>query len=232
MGWKRNAFFAIVPVMIFFASFILLANYAEASGSEYNKALIIVSDYQTNENENGKAVSFYEYLIEHGYDQNDIEFLASSSTMYSDLEANVSNVESAFNNLIDNNSIEKEVIIYLSDHGGPPCSNNTIFRFSDGNISVDQVDQWIGNISFSQLDVIVGGIHSGSAGPELAGSDRTIMCSMGSDEDRNPDLFNITRGLNDITADTDGNGEVSFVEAFWSEFYTVITHGQTPCIWE
>jgi hypothetical protein len=45
-----------------------------------------------------------------------------------------------------------------------------------------------------------------------------------------PDNFNITRSLKDLSADSDNDGVVSFVEAFWKEVFILGGTGQDPVL--
>ena len=211
---------------------ILLAHISEISATdeENRMALIIVSTYEMNSAEFSKAGSFHLYLLDDGYQEEDIKHLGMSSGYYSDGLSNVSNVENEFNWLINNEDPDKDIVIYLSDHV-PPLSGDEIFRFQDGNISIPQVDTWISDMDFNSSTVIVGGNHSGIAGPELEDPSRDIICSMGSDQSFSLDHFNITRGLEDTSADTNNDGEVSYIEAYWKEVENLQGSDQDPCIW-
>jgi hypothetical protein len=79
--------------------------------------------------------------------------------------------------------------------------------------------------------MILNGNRSALAGPVLSSSSRDIFCSMRYDQEFDQDLFNITRGLYDPTADTDYDGEVSYHEAFMKECYNLRNEDQDPQMW-
>ncbi|MFO8050408.1 MAG: hypothetical protein R6V01_01760, partial [Thermoplasmatota archaeon] len=98
-------------------------------------------------------------------------------------------------------------------------------------ISADTMDSWMDQIQCSSITVILNGERSGMAGPDLQDPERDIICSMGANEEYDPDLFNITRSLEDPTADTNNDGVVDFIEAFWKEVELLEATGQVPAIY-
>ncbi|MDG6226263.1 MAG: hypothetical protein QCI82_12265, partial [Candidatus Thermoplasmatota archaeon] len=122
-------------------------------------------------------------------------------------------------------------VIYISDHA-QGIMNDIFLIFDDGNISTTQIDSWLDLIECSSVTVILNGERSGLAGPDLTGPSRDIICSMGSNQTMNPDQFNITRSLEDPTADTNNDGKVSFVEAYWKEVDNLSGTGQDSVLFE
>lgn len=193
-------------------------------------ALIIVSTYgQTPSSEIDKAVSFYEYLIDEEYNHTNIHFYGPTNISYVDANSSVENVEAGFQCLIDNSSIDQYFVIYISDH---VTFSESIYNFEDGNISSDEVSDYLDNMTCDQLTFINNGNHSGICEDYRAQS-RIIMSSMASDQSYSPDYFNITRSLEDIDADTNNNQVVSYQEAFNHEVYLIEQDGydQDPKIW-
>ena len=82
------------------------------------------------------------------------------------------------------------------------------------------------------MTVILNGERSGLGGEDLADPSRDVICSMGSNQQMNPDLFNITRSLEDPTADMNMDGKVSFVEAYWKEVDNLSVTGQDPVLYQ
>ena len=193
-------------------------------------ALVIVSTYGLNQDEFAKANSFHQYLLDDGYHGDDIIHLGQGSCDLSEDISNVSNVESGFDRLRSDPDPHKEIVIYISDHV-PPLSGDQVFRFVDGNISMSLIDSWIDDISCVFSTVIVGGNYSGVVGPELSDPGRDVICSMGASQLFSPDLFNITRSLEDYSADTNQDGRVSYIEAYWKEVENLQEYDQDPCIW-
>jgi len=194
--------------------------------------LIIVSNLTTiDQNEVSKAVSLYQHLILKGWYQSNIKFLGPDQISIASGIANVSNVENAFNNLIDNSVVSQEILIYISEHGWD-SGLEILFEFTDGNISSTVISGWLADMTYSKLTFIMNGIHSGLAGPEFWGAFRDIICSMSAIATFSPDQFNITRGLSNPMADTNKDGEVSFVEAYYSErSYLRRISNQVPELW-
>jgi hypothetical protein len=195
-------------------------------------AIIIYSNLSTiDQNEVSKAVSLYQRLIYKGWYQTNIEFLGPDQITSTSGIANLSNVENAFNNIIENSIGSKEIMIYISDHIYD-TNSETILFFTDGNISSTVISCWLENMTYSKLTFIMNGVHSGLAGPEFCGALRDIICSMSSTATFSPDQFNITRGLSNPKADTNKDGEVSFVEAYYSErSYLRRISNQVPELW-
>jgi len=199
----------------------------------YRMALLIVSNISdtVDPNEMSKATSLYQYLTDQGWPENSIDMYCPDSFDRSEGIANVSNVEDGFQNLMDDNHRRKEVLIYIADHGikdGLICN----FTFTDGNINTTLMNGWLDQMTYSKLTFIVTGNHSGLAGPEFSDNKRDIICSMGSEDVFYPDQFNITRGLTDLSADTDGDDIISFVEAYYSEKgWLEMNTEQVPELW-
>ncbi len=195
-------------------------------------ALIIVANLTTiDQNEVSKAVSLYQHLINKGWYQSNIEFLGPDQITAASGIANISNFNKGFKELVDNTVIDKEVLIYISDHVWE-SQTDIILELTDGNISSPVINGWLDNMTFSKLTFIMNGEHSGLAGPEFCGALRDIFCSMGATATFSPDQFNITRGLSNPKADTNKDGEVSFVEAYYSErSYLRKISTQVPELW-
>lgn len=195
-------------------------------------ALIIISDFSGgSKNEMEKGIDFYDHLTSEGYEHDDIIFLAPWGVDNRDGSPTTCKIDDAFQYLIDDTSVDKDIVIWISDHSGAD-TNGTYFQFTDGSITADEVDDWMNDIDCDEMTVIIGGTCSGLAGPELAKSGRTIISSMGHDQFCSPDLFDIARGLTTATADTNGDGIISYREAYVSEVSLINWSGQKPGIWE
>lgn len=201
---------------------------ADANGSgnsEKKMAIVIISSYDNHSaiHELGKGVAFYNYLIDEGYQEQDIVFLSDIPVPNSDGNANVSNVEDGFEFLILDGNENKSVTVYISDHGFQ-LIDGMAFNLSDGSIDSTSINYWLNEMFFSDLTMIVNGNRSGLAGPAFCGLDRLIICSMGEDEINHPDHFNITRSLENSEADRDNDGIVSFEEAFYAERHIMMQY--------
>jgi hypothetical protein len=224
----------VVPVVITLVGIIIasvcLFEEARAVDPPVGKCLIIVSSYGGHyQNELYKARSFHEY-IDDSYSEEVVICLTDPTDPYSDGPANVSNVYEAFQWLINNSIPSEEVIIYISDHE-KRILNETYFLFEDGNISSLMIDSWLDQVQCSEMTVILNGERSGLAGPDLADPSRDVICSMGSDQEYNPDTFNITRSLEDPTADQNNDGIVDYIEAYRKEVERLQGSGQDPFIY-
>jgi len=209
---------------------LLISNPANADPHEY-KALIVVSDYQgTDSYELVKAIAFYDYLIENGYHDDDIVFLTSEHITNMDDNVTIDNIHNAFQWLIDDSKQKTEVNVYISDNAHN--SNSTsYYQFNNGTVNCTDIVTWIDQIHYDNLNYITLGNHSGWFGPQLVGPNRAVMSSMREFEETFVDRFNITRSLEDRNADTNCDGEVSFVEAFYNEERLLIRYDQHPVLW-
>jgi hypothetical protein len=195
-------------------------------------ALIIVSGrsgYSQPELE--KASLFRAYLSDQDHEDEQVRYLTSPNEPGSDGEPTTENVASAFEWLRNRSGGHTEVTIYISDHaqiieGGP------MFQFNDGNISMDTIDGWLDQVEHCGMRIVINGPMSGLGGLGLSGHSRAIYCSMRSSQNCVPDLFNITRGLNDPAADMDEDGAVSFDEAFDMEKELLKGSGQDPVMFK
>ncbi|MGA1792526.1 MAG: hypothetical protein ACMUHM_01105 [Thermoplasmatota archaeon] len=209
---------------------ILISNPVNADPQEY-RALIIISDYEgTDDHELEKGVAFYDYLIENGYHDDDIIFLTSENVSCMDDNVTIENINEAFQWLIDEGKQKTTVNVYISDNTHHIASRS-YYQFSNGTVNCSDIIRWIDQISYDTLNYITLGNHSGWFGPQLVGENRVVISSMREFEESFVDRFNITRSLEDPTADTDCDGKVSFVEAFYNEEQLLIRYDQHPVLW-
>lgn len=202
----------------------------DASFTSSDKAIIVVSDLNGyDDDELGKALSFYDYLIEEGFTTSNIEFLVDDGVPGQDDEGSKSNVESALSSLANDTSI-KNIIIYISDNGHAGV-NTDYYQFEDGNLSKPYIEAWMDDMTYNELTYISMGNHSGLFGNSLLDDDRVIIASMDPTESVDPDNFNITRSLEDPLNDDNNDNWVSFEEAFYAERDLVGVY-QTPMIWK
>jgi len=181
--------------------------------------------------ETGKALSFYDHLIDTGlYDEDDIVFLAEPSVPHVDGSANISNIENSFDWIITYSLPITEVTIYIFDHQ-QFINGNVTFSFEEGNITIGTIESWIDSITCESITVILNGERSGLGGEILSGSDRDIICSMRADQANIPDNFNITRSLEDPTADQNNDSIVDYIEAYWKEVEWLQGSGQDPVLY-
>ena len=210
--------------------FLLLTHFVNGEGTGTDrKCLIIVSGHDGySQHELVKASFFRDHLLEE-ISEDDIKYLTDPDDPDSDGPANVSNIEDAFDWLKDECESDTEVIIYIFDHI-IAINNEETFLFDDGNITASTIDSWLDDVSYSRTTIILNGERSGLGGPDLTGPSRDVMCSMRSYQTSDPDLFNITRSLEDPSADLDGDEKVSFIEAYWNEVILLSGTGQDPVL--
>ena len=214
-------------------TFILFTS-LPVNGTSYDRlALIVVSSYGgTDEFELEKAVAFYDYLIDEGYDEDEIFFLTDEKVTGKDDNASVSDIDDAFDAFTSDSKQRTEVRIYVSDNSHA-IEGQSYYRFKDGNISCNSIIQWVDSLKFEDLVYITLGNHSGLFGERLSGNGRVIMSSMRDYEKSSVDHFNITRSLEDEEADVNEDGDVSFKEAFYKEQERLEEYEfQNPEIWE
>jgi len=191
-------------------------------------AIIIVSDLDGFDPEElEKAYQFYQYLLDKEYTDEDIYFLTEDGRTGCDDDPTISNIEEAFSWLENTSESSSQPVIYISDHVIWTMGNAT-FQFSDGNLSANTIDGWLNSTQYQDLTMILNGNRSALAGPDLKDSSREIFCSMRSTQSFDDDLFNITRGLKDPSADTNFDGEVSYHEAFQKEYDNLAFENQDP----
>jgi len=224
---RYPTFLVFAMIMIFF---IVSCSFIEGDESLEKKCVIIVSGNEGyTQHELDKASSFREYLLEN-CSIDDIIYLTDPSDPFSDGAANVSNIEKAFEWLRSESGQMTEVMVYIFDHITMIADEET-FQFDDGNIEVDTIELCLEDVECLSMTVILNGERSGLGGPILFDGCRDVICSMGPDQDMDPDLFNITRSLKDPSADLDGDGEVSFIEAYWNEVILLRGAGQDPVLY-
>jgi hypothetical protein len=222
----------IAAFSILIIGFFIASKDAQAETIPEHLCLIIVSGsggYSSYET--GKALSFYDHLIDASiYTEEEIVFLANLSVPNVDGFPTVSNIEEAFDWLEESSFPDTEIVIYIFDHE-QWIDNETFFRFDDGNISSSTIDALIDQIICDKLTMILNGERSALAGPDLVGSNRDIICSMGANQANFPDSFNITRSLEDPEADLNQDNIVDYIEAYWKEVEWLQGSGQDPVLY-
>ncbi|MFW3146386.1 MAG: hypothetical protein ACMUIE_06205 [Thermoplasmatota archaeon] len=230
MARCKYALSTLLALSLFLAAAVLIIN-VEATSIPDQKALIVISSVLgTDQHEVDKAVAFHDYLIDQGYSEGDIEFLCMEDISFADGRSTKGNVKTAFDTLIEESTEDTELIIYISDNNHF-INGKLYYQFVGGDIPCSSVEDWVDNIEFSELTFINNGPRSGLFGAQLQGDDRIIMSSMEADQTCSPDQFNITRSLEDSSADANNDGVVSIIEAFNNEEQILEETGQTPLIW-
>lgn len=201
----------------------------EVNGSEDMKmAIVLVSDWNGyDQDEVDKATDFYDHLISEGNGHCEVIFLAPDGTERSDGGPTRSNLVSAFELVANDTNSNKDVVIWISDHQGAIIES--YLQLDGGKLYSSDMDTWMDDMVYEDLTLILGGERSGLAGSDLCQNGRTIMSSMGPNQEVD-DGFDIARSLSDPSADSDGDGEVSYKEAFNNE-KSYLTD-QDPQIWE
>ncbi len=225
---KMRTIYGIIPLLGAILLSVMIAESSDGITTMPRCAIIIVSDLDGfDQVELEKADQFYQYLLEQDYTDEDIYFLTEGERTGCDDDPTVSNIEAAFSWLENTSQPSSQPVIYVCDHE-KLISGIVNFQFSDGNVSANTIDGWLDSTQYQDLTMILNGNRSALAGPVLSTSSRDIFCSMRSTQSFDEDLFNITRGLNDPTADTDYDGEISYHEAFMKECYTLRFEDQVP----
>jgi hypothetical protein len=191
-------------------------------------ALVIVSGHGGyTPTELSKAISFRKYLLNNGFNNQDIRYLTPVQCNESHAISTKANVMESIQWLQQNSTSDTDVIIYISDH--EQTVNGIIhFFFEGGNISAEQIDLWLEEVNCSSMNIFLNGPRSGLAGTDLTGINRSVYCSMKGYQDYDPDRFNITRSLQDPAADKDHNGDITYLEAFEMEKIRLLGTGQEP----
>jgi len=225
---KRSGLF-IIGLLTISVCIISLCQEANGQGSSEKKCLIIISGLDGySDHEVGKSASFRNHLLQN-CSMNDICYLTDPSQSFSDGPANLSNIVNAIEWLKGCSGPNTEVTVYVFDHI-LMIDNEATLLFDDTNISLQIFDSWLDQVQCSKMTVILNGERSSLAGPDLSGPSRNVICSMGSGQTYDPDLFNITRSLEDPTADMNDDEIVDYIEAYWKEVENLQGSGQDPII--
>ena len=228
----KNGLTSILLTIAIISVSLLLSNETDAVTTLPRCAVIIVSDLDGfDQDDIEKAEEFYQYMLDQDYTDDDIFFLTDDNCDGYDNDPTPTNINSALSWLKNTSSSTSQPVIYVSDHVIWTQGNDT-FQFSDGNITANTFDDWFDETDFQEMTVILNGNRSGLAGNDLSGLNRDIICSMGSAQSFQTDQFNITRSLEDTTADSNSDGEVSYVEAYWKEKMNLLQETQDPQIFE
>ncbi len=215
MELKGHVGLCVLSMFFFTLLFTSRPVYAEVTVPRC--AIIVVSDIEGPDgHELDKADGFYGYLLEEGYDDDEVVYLTESSMEGYDGDPNITNILSSFSWLRNTSMITSQPVIYIYDHekiiNGIPY-----FEFDDGDLSATYMDYLLDQMQYQEMNIVLNGNRSALAGSTLSGTSRTIICSMGVNSSFEEDQFDIARGLTDQTADTNNDGIVSYSEAYWKE---------------
>ncbi len=215
MGVKSH--WAMIVLVGFVLSLHLLSKEGSAEVTVPRCAMIVVSDIEgLDEHELDKADDFYQYLLGEGYDDDEIIFMTESSRDGYDEDPNLANILSSFSWLRNTSTITSQPVIYIYDHE-KMINWEPYFEFTGGDLSVSYMDYLLDQMQYQEMNIVMNGNRSALAGSTLSGTSRTIICSMGVNSSFEEDQFDISRGLNDQTADSNNDGHVSYSEAYWKE---------------
>jgi len=227
---RKSSGLFIIGLLTITVCIISLCQQANGQGSSEKKCLIIISGLDGySDHEVGKSASFRNHLLQN-CSMNDICYLTDPSQSFSDGPANLSNIVNAIEWLKGCSGPNTEVTVYIFDHI-LMIENEATFLFDDANISSQIFDSWLDQVQCSKMTVILNGERSGLGGSVLAAPSRDIICSMRSDQQFIPDQFNITRSLEDPTADMNDDEIVDYIEAYWKEVEWLQESGQDPLLY-
>lgn len=148
--WNKGLIIVTFLLSIVVCGFFLTQN-CEGTPTVPRCAIIIVSDHEGyDDDELKKADQFYQYLMDEGYNDNEVYYLTESSRVGQDQEPTITNIQSAFSWLNDTSRQTSQPVIYISDHV-TWISGNVTLQFSDGNISTCTIDSLIDPVEYNEL---------------------------------------------------------------------------------
>jgi len=212
------------------AFFLIQINVEGDETATDEKHLIIVSGYLGYSHDSVNKASSYKEYLKTNCSKSDIYYLTDPLDIESDGPSNLSNIEKAFQWLSSNSNSNTKVSVYIFDHI-TMIDHNATFLFDDCNISTNTIDSWLEMVICESMTVILNGERSSLGGEYLKDSNREVICSMEYYQEFDPDNFNITRSLEDQTSDINGDGEISYLEAYQNECELLENTGQNPVIW-
>jgi len=178
---------------------------------------IIVGLKDDNLDHMQEAMDLRTYLIERGWNDDQILFLCYGDMSYIDGEPTKKNFRAAIK-YIDKVSTDNDIIfISVLDHGVDGGDGHYYLRFGEN------LDQYMKDTRFgSQIDRIdhyrtmiidIAGPYSGAFIEHTEADDRIIVADCDSDEFYRTSEYTFSEALTDEDADTDGDGKVSVEEA-------------------
>lgn len=174
-------------------------------------AVIFATPEGANNDPITEGWALHNWLLGHGWVHSHIKFLANHQS--ADGPPTVNGIHNAISYVASQSNGNSLVFIAALDHSEfiPPTY---YYHASNGLISNSQMGSWVNEITtFDKMAVVVGGMHSGGFISSLQGNDRVVATSHAASETLSPHHYKLSEGLSTSSADTNGDGYVSFQEA-------------------
>jgi len=207
-------------------SLLVLSITVTATPSEAKRWALIVAPEHEGGTVYEDALDMYNYLIDQGYNDDEIIFLTDGSTEhFVDGDATHEEIVVAFARLSANVALNDKVSLILGDNGAFGGGDSYLITSDKVLISETEIASMVDNIAAKNIAIVVSFDYSGGFIDALCGNGRLVLTSHAI-EATTTNNYNIVDGLTEEGADTNSDGKVSFEEAhIWvaGQIY-----GQTP----
>jgi len=235
---EKNKLQALVGVtlMLTLAITSMIAVSPEAKATDFDGpgyALIAAPQFGLD-SQVDEAKNLRNYLIDHGWSDERIIFLADLNESYVDGDATKSEIENATNEIALSATSSDLVFIGIMDHA-QEIDGHSYFRTGDVGdptyIKDTEFANWVDDIqNFETMVIYISSPYSGGFVSELEGNYRIVISDCGENQTYTTSEYTFYEALTEPQADSDGDGKISVEEAYtWMEDYMQV---QDPVIYD
>ena len=201
------------------SSFFVVSPSVEATDLEGpGYALIAAPSFGTS-NHIAEAEDLRDYLLDRGWSDERIIFLADSTEKYVDGDATKTEIEDAIDEIALGSTQDDIVFIAILDHAQGDAQGNSYFRTGDPGdptfMSDTEFAGWVDDIeNFRTMVIYISCPYSGGFVEELEGDYRIVISDADVGQSYTEGEYSFYQALTETEADDDGDGKVSVEEAY------------------
>lgn len=182
-----------------------------------------------------EAEDLRDYLLDNGWNDQQIYFLTDSTESYVDGDATKENIEDALDDIALLAGPDDIVFIAVLDHAYSDQDGHTYFRTGDlGDpvyIKDTEMGDWLDDITdFSTMVVEISSPYSGGFVEECKGDDRIVIADCSASQTYTSCEYTFAQALVEPLADDDQNGVITVEEAY--EYMEDTMVNQDPVIYD
>ncbi len=217
MNHARKALTAGITLLITLAAFVGIADEASATDLDPGWAIIVgLNDGSVDHTQ--EAMNLRSYLLERGWDDEQIIFLCPGDMPYIDGYPTKRNFKRAINHVARVSTSDDLVFIAVLDHGVDGEDGKYYLRFGedlDRYMSDRRFGRRLDRIeNYRTMVVDIAGSYSGAFIDNAEGNNRIVVADCSPTETYLESEYSFYEALTDMTADTDYDGQVSVEEAY------------------
>ena len=200
------------------ASFFVVSPSVEATDLEGPGYALIAAPTFGTSNHISEAEDIRDYLLDRGWTDDRIIFLADSTASYVDGDATKTEIKDAMDDIALNSNPDDIVFIAVLDHAQDRDDGHSYLRIGDVNnpttIKDTTLGTWVGAIEdYKTMVISISSSCSGGFVKELKGDHRIVVTDADVGQNYVKAEYSFYQALTESDADDDGDGKVSVEEA-------------------